>query len=187
MISDLIANADLAKQAMPGTPDGWLLFPTTGTPPGGMDLDAVLLADPAAARRGSNTTAALRVVLEDPRGTGIHLPALDSGMDARAVQPELLGQDQRRDERGYTDHGAQPSSMALRELTRHLLLLVNQYGSLSDRLGAITGRRLADVAAEFAAVRTRAGVAAVQRDSRRRQRYDQPAPEGGRCLVALGG
>jgi hypothetical protein len=84
VLSDLIANADLAKQAMPGTPDGWLLFPTTGTPPGGMDLDAVLLADPAAARRGSNTTAALRVVLSDPRGTGIHLPALDSGLDASA-------------------------------------------------------------------------------------------------------
>ena len=39
-----------------------------------MDLQAVLMTDHAAARRGSNTSAVLRVVLSNPLGTGIHLP-----------------------------------------------------------------------------------------------------------------
>jgi hypothetical protein len=72
--NNLVWNADFTAQTLPGTPDHWLLFPTAGTPAGGMDLGAVLLVDPAAARSGSNTTAALRVVLSDPLGTGIHLP-----------------------------------------------------------------------------------------------------------------
>eukprot|EP01051_Picozoa_sp_SAG22_P006693 SAG22_NODE_446_length_10427_cov_14.973373_2_plen_348_part_00 len=72
--ANLVNNAHFAAQTLPGTPDKWLLFPTAGTPAGGMDLQAVLLADTAAARHGSNTTAALRVVLSDPLGTGIHVP-----------------------------------------------------------------------------------------------------------------
>jgi hypothetical protein len=77
--SDLVVNAQFSKQTLPGTPDRWLLFPSVGTPSGGMDLEAVLLADAAAARHGSNNTAALRVVISNPLGTGIHIPlAVDS-------------------------------------------------------------------------------------------------------------
>ena len=72
--ANLVSNANFAAQTLPGTPDKWLLFPTAGTPAGGMDLQAVLLVDTAATRQSSNTTAALRVVLSDPLGTGIHLP-----------------------------------------------------------------------------------------------------------------
>ncbi len=72
--SNLVTNADFAAQTLVGTPDRWLLFPTQGTPAGGMDLHAVLMSDHAAARRGSNTSAALRIVLSNPLGTGIHLP-----------------------------------------------------------------------------------------------------------------
>ena len=72
--ANLVHNAQFTAQTLPGTPDQWLLFPTAGTPSGSMDLQAVLLADPAAARHGSNTTIALRVVLSDPLGTGIHVP-----------------------------------------------------------------------------------------------------------------
>ena len=72
--NNLVTNAEFSAQTLVGTPDHWLLFPTIGTPAGSMDLDAVLMADPAAARRGSNTTAALCVVLSNPLGTGIHLP-----------------------------------------------------------------------------------------------------------------
>ena len=71
---NLVTNADFAAQTLVGTPDRWLLFPTQGTPAGGMDLDAVAVADPAAARRGSNTASALRVVLSQPIGTGLHIP-----------------------------------------------------------------------------------------------------------------
>ena len=83
---NLVTNADFAAQTLVGTPDRWLLFPTQGTPAGGMDLDAVAVADPAAARRGggSNTTSALRVVLSRPIGTGLHIPlSVDhSGLEA---------------------------------------------------------------------------------------------------------
>ena len=72
--TNLVTNADFAAQTLAGTPDRWLLFPTQGTPAGGMDLNAVVMVDYAAARRGSNTTAALRVVLSNPLGTGVHLP-----------------------------------------------------------------------------------------------------------------
>lgn len=71
---NLVMNADFEAQTLVGTPDHWILFPTQGTPAGSMDLDAVLMTDHAAARCGSNTSAALRVVLSNPLGTGIHLP-----------------------------------------------------------------------------------------------------------------
>ena len=56
-------NSDFTAQTLPGTPDHWLLFPTAGTPAGGIDPGAVVLVDPAAARAGSNATA---VMLIDP-------------------------------------------------------------------------------------------------------------------------
>jgi hypothetical protein len=75
---NLVVNPQWTAQTLPGTPDHWLLFPVAGTPAGGMDLEAVLLVDPAAARHDSNTTVALRAVVSEALGTGIHLPlALD--------------------------------------------------------------------------------------------------------------
>lgn len=65
---NLVTNADLRAQMLLGVPDHWLLFPTAGSPPGSMDLQAVLLADHAAARTNSNTTAALQIVLSSPLG-----------------------------------------------------------------------------------------------------------------------
>eukprot|EP01052_Picozoa_sp_SAG31_P018445 SAG31_NODE_1307_length_8887_cov_3.767183_2_plen_377_part_00 len=83
---NLVKNSDFSAQTLVAVPDHWLLFPTVGTPAGSMDLEAMLMSDPAAARRESNTTAALRIVISNPLGTGIHLPLV---IDHTGLSQEL--------------------------------------------------------------------------------------------------